>query len=71
MKLGYLMQKESWRNGQRKIDKIREIYLSEVTDYWKDTADTCWARYKANHIDQLKKKLNDILIEFPLDKDVK
>jgi hypothetical protein len=56
-------------------NKLREAYLSEVTEYWRDTADTCWARCRATHIDLLKKKLDEAVQEElrgkPAEKDIK
>jgi hypothetical protein len=46
---------------ERPLNKFKENYLSEATEYWKDTAETSWLRCRSNHLDQLRKKLADIV----------
>lgn len=59
----------------RPMNRFKEIYIQEVTEYWKDTAETAWARCKGNYTEVLKKKLievwQDELKDKATEKDIK
>jgi hypothetical protein len=47
----------------RKVSAVTEAYLCEVSEYWRDTADTNWVRLRAAYLEMLKKKLQDATAE--------
>lgn len=53
---------------ERPMNKFKEIYIQEVTEYWRDTTETSWARCKASYTELLKKKLVEVWQEELKDK---